>query len=179
MKLHRTVALALASLVTLAGAPAVWAGGKPAAKAKPKNVVQERTGTVGFIDEKGVTLRDKKGKETKFVFTPMTKFVTAQPSANPTIAPTTYRYFQPGNHVKITFTKGEDGQLTVKQLAAAVSRAFGCSALTCWYPAFRRQGVQNRLKAGHQRLTSAKRKALPRSGTSRDAGLTTARRSGN
>jgi len=41
-----------------------------------------------------------------------------------------------------------------------ICRAFGCSALTCWCPAFRRQGVQNRLKAGHQRLTSAKRKAL-------------------
>ncbi len=76
---------------------------------------QQLSGSVVSCDENELVVRSKKGKETKLTITIETQF-------GPKGAIKNAADFKPGNHVQVTYVKGDDGKLVAKQVVPIVTR---------------------------------------------------------
>lgn len=113
---HKTVTRFLAAglFVAFATGPLLTktngADGKPAVPQKPR----ELTAIVTRCDDKALVVRNGKGKETTFAITLETRFGPTGSLKNP-------EDFKAGNHVRVTYIKGEGGKLVAQQVVPILS----------------------------------------------------------
>ena len=84
--------------------------GKPAVPPKP----QQLNAIVVRCDENTLVVGNKKGKETTFTITIETRFGPKGSLKNP-------EDFKAGNHVHITYIKGEGGKLVVQEVVPVLT----------------------------------------------------------
>ena len=102
--------LLLGLLTGLPPAPVHAADSKLATPPKPHQL----TAAVVRCEDKSLVVSNIKGKETTFAITPETKFGTTNAAKNP-------EDFRPGNHVRVTYIRGEGGKLVAQQVVAILS----------------------------------------------------------
>ena len=89
------------------------ADGKTTTPQKPR----ELTAAVVRCDDKALVVSNTKGKETTFVITIETRFGPIGSLKNP-------EDFRPGNHVHVTYVKGEGGKLVAQQVVPILTHVF-------------------------------------------------------
>ena len=85
------------------------AGGKQAAQQKPR----QASGSVVNCDDKTLVIRIRKGEEVKFIITSETRFGSKGSIKSAAD-------FKPGNHVQVTYVRGQGGDRILKQVVPVI-----------------------------------------------------------